>query len=72
MSNRVSLPVQELARTYQWLINVPGECVGSGRYYSGPAALVGIRNGGREGIRTPGLLIANGESLKLRRVATIS
>ncbi len=23
------------------------------------AALVGIRNGGREGIRTPGLLIAN-------------
>ena len=28
--------------------------------------------GGREGIRTPGLLIANGESLKLRRVATIS
>ena len=25
-----------------------------------------------EGIRTPGLLIANGESLKLRRVATIS
>ena len=30
------------------------------------------KNGGREGIRTPGLLIANGESLKLRRVATIS
>jgi len=29
-------------------------------------------NFGREGIRTPGLLIANGESLKLRRVATIS
>jgi len=28
--------------------------------------------GGREGIRTPGLLVANGESLKLRRVATIS
>jgi hypothetical protein len=31
-----------------------------------------VRFGGREGIRTPGLLIANGESLKLRRVATIS
>jgi hypothetical protein len=30
------------------------------------------KDGGREGIRTPGLLIANGESLKLRRVATIS
>jgi hypothetical protein len=29
-------------------------------------------SGGREGIRTPGLLVANGESLKLRRVATIS
>jgi len=28
--------------------------------------------GGREGIRTPNLLIANEESLKLRRVATIS
>jgi len=31
-----------------------------------------LRNGGREGIRTPGLLIANEESLKLRRYATIS
>jgi hypothetical protein len=31
-----------------------------------------LKYGGREGIRTPGLLIANGESLKLRRVATIS
>jgi len=31
-----------------------------------------LKSGGREGIRTPGLLIANGESLKLRRVATIS
>ncbi len=31
-----------------------------------------LKDGGREGIRTPGLLIANGESLKLRRVATIS
>ena len=28
--------------------------------------------GGRDGIRTQDLLIANGESLKLRRVATIS
>jgi hypothetical protein len=31
-----------------------------------------LKSGGREGIRTPGLLVANGESLKLRRVATIS
>jgi hypothetical protein len=31
-----------------------------------------LKVGGREGIRTPGLLVANGESLKLRRVATIS
>jgi hypothetical protein len=31
-----------------------------------------MKSGGREGIRTPGLLVANGESLKLRRVATIS
>jgi hypothetical protein len=31
-----------------------------------------LKDGGREGIRTPGLLIANEESLKLRRVATIS
>jgi hypothetical protein len=31
-----------------------------------------LESGGREGIRTPGLLVANGESLKLRRVATIS
>src|SRR5207245_3495883 len=31
-----------------------------------------MQSGGREGIRTPGLLVANGESLKLRRVATIS
>jgi len=31
-----------------------------------------LRFGGREGIRTPGLLVANEESLKLRRVATIS
>jgi integrase len=30
------------------------------------------KSGGREGIRTPGLLVANEESLKLRRVATIS
>src|SRR6266436_2556113 len=29
-----------------------------------------LKSGGREGIRTPGLLVANGESLKLRRVAT--
>jgi len=35
-------------------------------------ALSILRFGGREGIRTPGLLVANGESLKLRRVATIS
>ena len=35
-------------------------------------ALSILRFGGRDGIRTPGLLIANGESLKLRRVATIS
>ncbi len=31
-----------------------------------------MQSGGREGIRTPGLLVANGESLKLRRVATIT
>ena len=31
-----------------------------------------LRLGGREGIRTHDLLVANGESLKLRRVATIS
>jgi len=31
-----------------------------------------MQSGGREGIRTPGLLVANGESLKVRRVATIS
>jgi hypothetical protein len=31
-----------------------------------------LKSGGREGIRTPGLLIANEEILKLRRVATIS
>jgi len=31
-----------------------------------------LRFGGRDGIRTHDLLIANGESLKLRRVATIS
>src|SRR5256885_1867731 len=36
---------------------------------SGPAALVGIRNGGREGIRTPGLLIANSRENKLRQGA---
>jgi len=35
-------------------------------------ALSILRFGGRDGIRTRGLLIANGESLKLRRVATIS
>ena len=39
---------------------------------SGPAALVGIRNGGREGIRTPGLLIANSGENKLRQGATIT
>jgi hypothetical protein len=41
----------------------------------GPKDLSGLytlKSGGREGIRTPGLLVANGESLKLRRVATIS
>jgi len=31
-----------------------------------------LRFGGRDGIRTHDLLVANGESLKLRRVATIS
>jgi len=35
-------------------------------------ALSLLRFGGRDGIRTHDLLIANGESLKLRRVATIS
>ena len=30
------------------------------------------KNGGREGIRTPGLLIANEEKSKLRRGATIT
>jgi hypothetical protein len=35
-------------------------------------ALSILRFGGRDGIRTHDLLIANGESLKLRRVATIS
>ena len=48
------------------------EEVESGRYNSGPAALVGIRNGGREGIRTPGLLIANSGENKLRQGATIT
>jgi len=37
---------------------------------SGQAALVG--NGGREGIRTPGLLIANSGENKLRQGATIT
>ena len=37
-----------------------------------PDSEVAEKIGGREGIRTPGLLVANGESLKLRRVATIS
>jgi len=41
--------------------------------YSIPKSrLSSLESGGREGIRTPGLLVANGESLKLRRVATIS
>jgi hypothetical protein len=31
-----------------------------------------LRNGGREGIRTPGLLIANEDKSKLRRGATIT
>jgi hypothetical protein len=35
-------------------------------------ALSNLRFGGRDGIRTHDLLIANGESLKLRRVATVS
>ena len=31
-----------------------------------------LKDGGREGIRTPGLLIANEEKSKLRRGATIT
>ncbi len=42
---------------------------GRNQAVSGPAALVGIRNGGREGIRTPGLLIANSRENKLRQGA---
>src|SRR6266550_691742 len=45
------------------LLSLPGNrtrsSTGRNQAVSGPAALVGIRNGGREGIRTPGLLIAN-------------
>src|SRR5437879_13447181 len=45
------------------LLSLPGNrtrsSTGRDQAVSGPAALVGIRNGGREGIRTPGLLVAN-------------
>src|SRR5947207_6043354 len=58
------------------LLSLPGNrtrsSTGRNQAVSGPAALVGIRNGGREGIRPPGLLIANSGKNKLRQGATIT
>src|SRR5438034_10478735 len=57
------------------LLSLPGNrtrsSTGGNQAVSGPAALVGIRNGGREGIRPPGFFIANSGKKKQSKAAQI-